>query len=241
MPIWNPWHGCIKISSGCNHCYVYRRDAEFGKDASKVHKTSKFDLPIQKNRKKEYKLMPETEPVYTCMTSDFFLKDADEWRKEAWAMIRERSDLHFVIITKRIHRFRVSLPDDWGLGYENVTVMCTAENQSRADDRIPALLELPIRHKAIIHEPMLEQIDIRPYLASGQIEQVVCGGESGEDARVCDFAWILDTMNQCVAYDVPFHFKQTGALFQKGDKVYHINRAEQMIQAKKAGVDFRMG
>lgn len=240
MPIWNPWHGCIKISPGCNHCYVYRRDAEFGKDTTKVHKTSKFDLPLQKNRKKEYKLLPEQEPVYTCMTSDFFIKDADEWRKEAWAMIKAREDLHFVIITKRIHRFHVSLPEDWGDGYENVTIMCTAENQSRADDRIPKLLELPIRHKAIIHEPMLEQIDIKEYLASGQIEQVVCGGESGEDARVCDFAWVLDTMNQCVAYDVPFRFKQTGARFKKGDKVYYIERENQMIQAKKAGVDFRM-
>lgn len=240
MAIWNPWHGCMKISPGCNHCYVYRRDAEFGKDTSKVHKTSKFDLPIQKNRKKEYKLLPEQEPVYTCMTSDFFIKDADEWRKDAWEMIRERSDLHFVIITKRIHRFRVSLPEDWGDGYENVTIMCTAENQSKADDRIPVLLELPIRHKMIIHEPMLEDIRIEPYLATGQIEQVVCGGESGEDARVCDFAWVLDTMNQCVANDVPFRFKQTGALFKKGDRVYHIERKDQMIQAKKAGIDFRI-
>lgn len=239
MAIWNPWHGCMKISPGCNHCYVYRRDAEFGKDTSKVHKTSKFDLPIQKNRKKEYKLLPELEPVYTCMTSDFFIKDADEWRKDAWEMIRERSDLQFVIVTKRIHRFRVSLPEDWGDGYENVTIMCTAENQSKADDRIPVLLELPIRHKMIIHEPMLEDIRIEPYLATGQIEQVVCGGESGEDARVCDFAWVLDTMNQCVANDVPFRFKQTGALFKKGDRVYRIERKDQMIQAKKAGIDFR--
>lgn len=240
MTVWNPWHGCIKISPGCNHCYVYRRDAEFGKDTTKVHKTSKFDLPVQKNRKKEYKLVPEAEPVYTCMTSDFFIKDADEWRKDAWAMIRERQDLHFVIVTKRIHRFEVSLPNDWGDGYQNVTVMCTAENQSRADDRISVLLSLPIRHKAIIHEPMLEQISIEKYLESGQIEQVVCGGESGEEARLCDFAWILDTMNQCVKYDVPFYFKQTGALFKKGEKIYHIERKDQKIQAARAGVNFRM-
>lgn len=81
MAIWNSWHGCVKISPGCYHCYVYRRDAEFGKDTSKVKKTAKFDLPLQKNRKKEYKLQPEKEPVYTCMTSDFFIKDADKWRQ----------------------------------------------------------------------------------------------------------------------------------------------------------------
>ncbi len=238
MTVWNPWHGCMKISPGCNHCYVYSKDAAFGKDASKVHKTSKFDLPLQQNRRKEYKLLPQQEPVYTCMTSDFFLRDADEWRKEAWAMIRAREDLHFVIITKRIHRFFVSLPEDWGEGYRNVTIMCAAENQSRADDRIPKLLELPIRHRGIMLEPMLERIHIEPYLSSGKIERVVCGGEMGEAARVCDFAWILDMMNQCVAHDVAFCFQQTGARFKKGDKVYHIAPEEQTVQAKKAGVDF---
>ncbi len=48
MTNWNPWHGCTKISPGCYHCYVYRRDAEFGKDASLVTKTKAFDLPIKK-------------------------------------------------------------------------------------------------------------------------------------------------------------------------------------------------
>ena len=36
MAIWNPWHGCKKISSGCENCYVYRRDMQFGKDSSKA-------------------------------------------------------------------------------------------------------------------------------------------------------------------------------------------------------------
>ena len=36
MRVWNPWHGGKKISPGCLNCYVYRRDAEFGKDSSIV-------------------------------------------------------------------------------------------------------------------------------------------------------------------------------------------------------------
>lgn len=239
MPDWNPWHGCLKISPGCNNCYVFRRDAEFGKNTTKIKKTARFDWPIQKNRKGEYKLAPEEEPVCVCMTSDFFIRDADEWRKDAWAMIRERADLNFVIITKRIHRFRVSLPEDWGEGYENVTICCTAENQSRADDRIPVLLSLPIRHKAVICEPLLEKIELEDYLSCGQLEQIICGGETGEGARVCDFAWVLDLMNQCVKYDVPFCFEQTGTFFKKGNKVYQIKREEEQPQARKAGVNFR--
>ncbi|MEN6461119.1 MAG: DUF5131 family protein, partial [Syntrophomonas sp.] len=36
MPTWNPWHGCHKISTGCQNCYVYRIDAQHGKDSSIV-------------------------------------------------------------------------------------------------------------------------------------------------------------------------------------------------------------
>lgn len=241
MATWNLWHGCTKISPGCYHCYVYRRDAEFGKDASVISKTASFNLPVKKNRKGEYKLQPDGDFVYTCFTSDFFHPDADEWRPEAWAMMKERSDLDFFFVTKRPERFTVSLPDDWGDGYENVYICCTCENQRMADQRLSLFLELPIRHKSIIHEPMLESIDIRPYLAQYHdcIEEVTCGGESGEDARICDYAWILNTMMQCVEYNVSFHFKQTGARFKRRNRVYQIERKDQMAQAAKAGIDFR--
>ena len=86
MATWNPWHGCRKVSSGCLNCYVYRRDAEFGKDSSIIARTSSFALPVKRNRKGIYKLQPDEGAVYTCMTSDFFVEEADEWRPEAWKM-----------------------------------------------------------------------------------------------------------------------------------------------------------
>lgn len=240
MAEWNPWHGCKKVSPGCRHCYVYRRDAEFGKDSSVVTKTASFGLPVKKNRRGEYKLKPEDGVVYTCFTSDFFVPEADEWRPEAWRMIRERSDLSFFFITKRPERFCVGLPEDWGEGYSNVTVGCTCEDQKRADTRLPVFLELPIANRVIIHEPMLEAIDISEYLRkyTGTIARVSCGGESGEDARICDYGWVLNTMTQCVRYGVPFEFRQTGANFKKGNRIYHIERNEQQRQAKLAGIDF---
>ena len=241
MTVWNPWHGCRKISPGCAHCYVYRRDAEFGRDSRIVTKTASFDLPLKKNRRKEYKLQPSQGPVYTCMTSDFFIEEADEWRGEIWQMMKIRSDLQFIITTKRIHRFEQCIPRDWGDGYENVAVCCTCEDQTRADYRLPILLKAPICYKSVIHEPMLGRINIEKYLKTGQIRQVICGGESGDEARICDFAWVLYSMEQCVRHDVNFHFKQTGANFKKGEKIYHIHRKDQMIQAYKAGVDYVVG
>lgn len=50
--------------------------------------------------------------------------------------MKERSGLHFLFLTKRIERFMDCIPDDWGDGYENVTVGCTIENQDRADFRL---------------------------------------------------------------------------------------------------------
>jgi len=70
-------------------------------------------------------------------------------------------------------------------------------------------------------------------------EQVTVGGESGRDARVCDYDWVLNIREQCVKADVPFHFKQTGAHFRKDDKLYNIPRNQQMAQAHRAGIDFK--
>ena len=241
MAIWNPWHGCRKISPGCVNCYVYRRDESIGKDASVVSKTGDYALPLKKNRQGEYKLTADDGVVFTCMTSDFFLDLADDWRQECWDMIRQRHDLHFCIITKRIDRFRLCIPPDWGDGWDNVTICNTCEDQERADYRLPVFLELPIKHREIICEPMLGEIKIEKYLASGLIENVTCGGESGDNARPCDMRWIQEVRRECVRCGVPFYFKQTGTVFVRDGKTYHIDRKYQMSQAKRSGYSYIPG
>lgn len=235
--MWNLWHGCHKLSAGCAHCYVYRSDSKRGIDSSVITKTKSFDLPIQKKRNGEYRI-PSGSLVYTCFTSDFFLEDADVWRTEAWEMIRTRSDLRFTMITKRIDRLHISLPEDWGNGYENVTICCTIENQDKADYRLPIYKAAPIKHKTIICEPLLERVDLARYDIGSWVEQVVAGGESGYDARPCDFDWIMELRNLCVEQNVSFWFKQTGAKFIKDGKLYPINRRLQHVQARKAGINF---
>ena len=100
---WNLWHGCHKISEGCQNCYVYRRDSSVDRDASAVTKTQNFNLPVKRSRGGEYKI-PLGSFVWTCFTSDFFIEEADGWRTDAWKMIKERSDCTFLFITKRIER-----------------------------------------------------------------------------------------------------------------------------------------
>lgn len=241
MTIWNPWHGCHKISPGCANCYVYRRDESIGKDASIVSKTGDYDLPLKRNRQKEFKVTPDDGTVFTCMTSDFFLEEADEWRQGCWDIIRFRQDLSFHIITKRIDRFEQCIPSDWGDGWDNVTISSTCENQDRTDYRLPILLELPIKHRQVICEPILGEINMEKYLSTGLIEHVTCGGESGPNARLCDFRWIQEIRRECIRCGVPFTFKQTGALFLKNGKTYHIDRKDQMPQAQKSGYSYIPG
>ena len=237
--MWNLWHGCHKLRTGCKHCYVYRGDARREVDSSVVVRTKNFDLPLRKKRNGEFKIPPGTF-VYTCFTSDFFVEDADKWRAEAWEMIRCRSDLHFMMITKRIDRFSDCLPDDWGDGYDNVTICCTVENQACADYRLPIYRRAPIKHKIIICEPLLERIDLSTYAVGEWIEQIVAGGESGYEARPCDFEWVMDLRRICVENKVDFWFKQTGSKFVKDGKTYNVKRQFQHSQARKAGINISL-
>lgn len=173
-------------------------------------------------------------------TSDFLLAEADVWRREAWEMIRLRRDLHFMFFTKRIDRLSECLPGDWGAGYEHVTIGCTVENQRMADYRLPIFQKLPIRHKIIVCAPLIGPIDLAPYLGP-EIEQVSVGGESGPEARVCDYAWVLSLRDQCAEHDVSFCFHQTGARLLKDGRLYRIRRQFQHTQARKAGIDFKVG
>jgi len=236
--MWNLWHGCRKLSAGCQHCYVYRGDAKRNIDSTIVAKTKKFDLPVQtKKRNGEYKVASGT-LLYTCFTSDFFVEDADQWRAEAWEMMRIRNDLNFLMITKRIDRLQQTMPDDWGAGYDNVTICCTVENQSCADYRLPIFKAAPIKHKIIICEPLLERIDLQLHDIGTWVEQVVAGGESGKEARSCNYDWILEIRDLCVKNNVSFWFKQTGSKFIKNGRLFNIARHLQHSQARKAGINF---
>lgn len=219
------------------HCYVYRIDEAHDRadQSAECRKTGNFGLPVKRDRTGVFKI-PSGSVFYTCFTSDFLIKDADAWREEAWKMIKERSDCSFFFFTKRIDRFLSCIPDDWGDGYENVTVGCTVENQKMADYRLPLFLAAPIRNRTVGVEPILEKIDLLPYL-DGRIRSVSVGGESGNEARLCDYDWVLDIREQCRERGISFSFHQTGANFRKDGKYYSIPRSQQGAQARKANID----
>lgn len=210
MAMWSPWRGCHKYSEGCKHCYIHKGDRKRGVDTNKIVRTDDFYKPIERKKNGEYKVKPNS-LLYICFASDFLIDEADAWRNECWRIIKERNDCHFLFLTKRIERFSLCLPNDWDDGYNNVTIGCTIENQSTADKRLDIFNKLPIKHKNIIAQPLIEKINIEKYL--DDIELVLVGGEQDKDARPLNFDWVLDLYAQSKRHNVPFQFRQTGTKF----------------------------
>jgi protein gp37 len=201
-------------------------------DGADIYRTrAGFDYPLQKNRNGTCKIQ-SGELIRVCMTSDFFLEQADEWRPEAWEVMRQRPDVRFFLLTKRPERVAECLPEDWGDGWEHIMFNVTCENQKRADERIPILLDLPFRHKGIMCAPFIGPVSVEKYLGSGQIEQVICGGENYDGARPCHFDWVKSLRAECVSHQITFCFIETGSNFIKDGKRYYMPKKQ--VQSRMA-------
>ncbi len=238
--IWNPWHGCLKKSEGCQNCYMYFLDKVRHQNGQNIYKVkNNFDYPLQRDKAGQYKVK-SGEQLRVCMTSDFFLEEADKWRPEAWKIIKQRPDVVFFLLTKRPERVAQCLPPDWNGGWENVFFNVTCENQARADERIPILFALPFKHKGIMVAPFIGKVSIAPYLKKGIIEQVICGGENYDGSRPLEYSWVLDLYHECVTADVTFCFIETGTYFIKDGKTYHLpDKRLQSEMAFKSGLQYQ--
>lgn len=118
----------------------------------------------------------------------------------------------------------------------NVWIGTTVENQARANDRIPKMLEIPAAVRFLSVEPMLEAVDLtsatqkvadgffgnwiqwyhrglcheRENIDYPKIDWVICGGESGSKCRPFDPEWARDLRDQCQSAGVSFFMKQIG-------------------------------
>jgi protein gp37 len=126
----------------------------------------------------------------------------------------------------------MSGPKYWPDVFPNVWLGVTAENQQRADERIPILLQIPAAARFVSVEPMLGPVDLlsNDYLGGcincevyldnpetcincaqdRKIDWIICGGESGHGARPMHPDWVRSLRDQCQAAGVPFFFKQWG-------------------------------
>jgi protein gp37 len=209
---WNPWVSCTKVSPGCTNCYMFTGQYRIGKDPTKVRKTKTWNDPHRWQR--ALANTDKHELVFTCSWSDWFHKDADEWRDDAWKVVRETPNLWYQILTKRAERMADHLPADWGQGYANVWLGVSAENQKYADIRIPLLMKIPAAVHFVSYEPALGPIDFGQHFSS--IDKydklstwLIYGGESGPGFRKAEVAWAQSARDQCKAAGIPFFHKQS--------------------------------
>jgi protein gp37 len=198
---WNPWHGCTKVSAGCDNCYMFRDKLRFGQNPEVVTRSkSTFRAPLK---------WRDPALVFTCSWSDWFHKDADPWRDEAWEIIKATPHLTYQILTKRPGRIARHLPADWGEGYPNVWLGTSVEDQS-VDHRIRQLADAPARTRFLSCEPLLGPLDIQEHAISGRIHWVIVGGESGAGYRVMNLDDARFLVDQCRLMQIPLFMKQLG-------------------------------
>jgi protein gp37 len=217
----NFWSGCKKISAGCKFCYMYRDKERYGKKGSDVVQVS------HKTVNKTLKSLTKPSKIFTCSWSDFFLKEADQWREAAWDVIRRHPQHQWQILTKRPERIKECLPPDWGTGWKNVWLGVSIENEE-TKHRLLTLHELKSRNSTFItfvsYEPALGELNLLSDKMTAKefkrLDWMIVGGESGNDVgkyryRPSKMEWYTSMIDQCQKAEVKVFVKQLGTYLAK--------------------------
>ena len=233
---WNVVTGCSPVSEGCVNCYSARLAATRLKHNPRYaglaevrdgHPVWTGEVRVHEDLLEKPLHWRKPRTVFVCSMSDLFHEDVpDDYILHVFDnMVNDYVCHHtFIVLTKRPYRMwqwfgkhRDYLP----LPLENVWGMVTVENQERSR-RIEWLLRCPFTVHGVSVEPMLEAVNLNPYLpilvetinglrewnSSPMLDWVICGGESGPGARPMDLDWARDLRDQCQTAGVPFFLKQ---------------------------------
>ena len=263
----NAWIGCTKVSPGCANCYAEALDHRFGHDSWGPGKPRRrtsaayWKHPLAWNRDAEianpFNATQHRPRVFCASLADWLDDEVlTKWRADLLDLIRRTPNLDWQLLTKRPQNWRASMESirdsepgvvgqmaGWwldGTPPGNVWLGTTVEDQQRADERIPQLLNIPARVRFLSCEPLLGPVVLRrrakdrreiiTAVCNGElaeysrpvqhgIDWVICGGESGPKARPMHPDWARSLRDQCAAANVPFFFKQWGEHDQNEKRV----------------------
>lgn len=227
---WNPTTGCTEVSPGCDLCYA-RTFAERWRGTPGHPYEQGFDLRLWPERLDQPLRWTKPRRVFVNSMSDLFHDGVDDRFIARVFAVMAHADRHtFQILTKRHGRLRslLSAPEFYTAvaeeyvrhpAYEetlagyvdpptpipNVWVGVSAEDQKRADLRIPALLDTPAAVRFVSAEPLLGPIDFREYRTPGTCDR--CGGSGsvgveggGVQCPACSYTY-ADRMGPYVGLD----------------------------------------
>jgi len=201
---WNPVTGCTKISNGCKNCYAERMANRLHLMGNPRYKngfnitlhTDLINLPL---RWKKPRL------IFVNSMSDLFHNDVPfDFIKDIFNTMSKANHHTFQILTKRSLRLaKVATELPWT---NNIWMGVTVEDKNSIE-RIYDLQKVPAKIKFISAEPLLDDL---PDLPLKGTDWLIAGGESGPFARPVEKTWIRNLRNQCIAFNIPFFFKQWG-------------------------------
>lgn len=172
----NPWWGCARVSPGCERCYAESFAKRVGQPVWGVQASRRFfgeahwAEPLKWNRKAE--AAGERHRVFCASMADVFEDRPDlvPHRERLWTLIAKTPALDWLLLTKRPENIRKLAPwralveenryDDRPEWPRNVWIGVTVEDQRRAEERIPWLLEVPAVVRFVSCEPLLEPVDL---------------------------------------------------------------------------------
>jgi len=214
---WSPITGCSPVSEGCEHCYA-RRMAQRLKGRFGYPKDDPFKVTYHKDRMGKPGGWRKPRMIFVCSMGDLFHRDVDvDSMVYPWIMrMVHNTPWHtYLFLTKRPQKMKWVCEKIWNNELpHNAWLGVTAENQPRADERIPVLLQIPAAKHFVSIEPMLSSMDISYWLNGAPerngygewiqtyppLDWVIVGGESGPGARPIGFAPIYGS--GCTAYRI---------------------------------------
>ena len=212
---------CIHESEGCRHCYseAINRRLGTGIDFKAQHRDK---VEIYLDEKILYQPLRWRRPrkIFANSMTDWMADFVpDTWISEILRVVEFCPQHVFQTLTKRVARQREYF-DGLSIPFENLWLGVSVEDQARADERIPLLLDTPAAVRWISAEPLLEKVlfdkawlpRIGHRLNPPPLQWVVIGGESGPGARPFEIGWARSIIAQCKAAGVPVFMKQVGAV-----------------------------
>lgn len=211
----NPWHGCTKVSAGCDHCYaesldrrhLHSREYHWGPGVERQVMGDHLWLqPIAWN---ESEANADARPrVFCASMADWADVEAPAGQREKlWELIRKTPNLDWLLLTKRPQNIRMYLPSDWGNGYNNVWMGVTCENRLSGLKRIDTLRKVAAKVRFVSFEPLLEGLGA---LNLDGIHWAIIGGETGASAREMEIGWMQSILHECQKSGVAAWVKQLG-------------------------------
>ncbi|MBI4307311.1 MAG: phage Gp37/Gp68 family protein [Chloroflexi bacterium] len=206
---WNPVTGCTKVSPGCDNCYAERLTERFGRGPFS-------NIRLHSDRLKEPFQWRKPSLIFTCSMADLFHPSVPwDFLLSVFSVMEQTPRHTYQVLTKRPGRMAYFanqvLRERWP---SNVWAGTSVENQKYAA-RLDVLMRVPAEIRFVSAEPLLERLDLRPWLCSGILQWVIVGGESGSKARALDIEWVRTIKHHCQQFNIPLFVKQLGTAWAR--------------------------